>query len=71
MQELLALYRFASRSGDGRLAEALARSMRSDSGLRRRADLELRELPRGPARRSEGAERAVAGVLGRIGSARP
>jgi hypothetical protein len=68
MQELLALYRFALRTGDGRLAEALAREMRSDPGLRRRADAELRELPRGPARASEGAERAVTGVLGRIGS---
>jgi hypothetical protein len=71
MQELLFLYRFASRSGDGRLAEALARSMRADAALRRRADQALQELPRGPARQSEGAERAVAGVLGRIGSARP
>ncbi|HEV3376409.1 MAG TPA: hypothetical protein VG126_03945 [Thermoleophilaceae bacterium] len=76
MQELLALYRFALRSGDDRLAEALARATRSDAALRRRADFELQELPRGPARRFEGAERAaaeraVAGALRRIGSARP
>ena len=68
MQELLALYRFALRSGDRRLAEALARAMRSDPVLRRQADIHLRLLPRGPALWSETAERAVAAVLRRIDS---
>jgi hypothetical protein len=70
MQELLALYGFALRSGDRRLAEALARAMRSDAALRRRADLALQELPRRAARRSEAAERAVTGAMQRIGAAR-
>jgi hypothetical protein len=68
MQELLALYRFALRSGDRRLAEALGRAMRSDPELRALADLELQALPRGPARRSGAAERAVAAALRRIGA---
>jgi hypothetical protein len=69
MQELLALYRFALRSGDRRLAEALARAMRSDPALRRQADMHLQLLPRGQARWSAAAERAVAAALRRIGSA--
>jgi hypothetical protein len=68
MQELLALYRFALRSGDRRLADALARAMRTDPVLRRQADMHLRLLPRGQARWSEAAERAVAAALRRIGS---
>ena len=68
MQELLALYRFALRAGDRPLAEALARAMRSDPFLRRQADLHLQLLPRGQARWSEAAERAVAAALHRIGS---
>jgi hypothetical protein len=68
MQELLALYMFALRSGDSRLAEALARALRSDLVLRRQADVDLQLLPRGQARWSEAAERAVAAVLRRIGS---
>jgi hypothetical protein len=68
MQELLALYMFALRSGDSRLAEALARALRSDPVLRRQADVDLQLLPRGQARWSEAAERAVAAVLRRIGS---
>jgi hypothetical protein len=68
MQELLALYRFALRSGDRRLAEALARAMRSDPMLRRQADMHLQLLPRGQARWSEAAERAVAAALRRIDS---
>lgn len=63
MQELLALYRFALRSGDRPLAEALARAMRSDPVLRRQADIHLQLLPRGEARWSEAAERAVAAAL--------
>jgi hypothetical protein len=70
MQELLALYRFALRAGDRRLAEALARAMRSDPVLRRQADMHLQLLPRGQARWSEAAERAVAAALRRIGSTR-
>jgi hypothetical protein len=70
MQELLALYRFALRSGDRRLAEALARAMRSDPVLRRQADIHLQLLPRGEARRSEAADRAVAAALRRVGSTR-
>jgi hypothetical protein len=68
MQELLGLYRFALRSGDRALAEALARALRSDPRLRGLADLELQGLPRGPARWSGAAERAVDAVLRRIGS---
>jgi hypothetical protein len=68
MQELLALYRFALRSGDRRLAEALARAMRSDPVLRRQADMVLQLLPRGQARWSEAAERAVGAALRRIDS---
>jgi hypothetical protein len=68
MQELLALYRFALRSGDRRLAEALARAMSSDPVLHRQADIHLQLLPRGQARWSEAAERAVAATLRRIGS---
>jgi hypothetical protein len=71
MQELLALYRFALRSGDRRLAEALTDAMRSDPVLRRQADIHLRLLPRGPARWSGAAERAVGAALRRIGSTRP
>jgi hypothetical protein len=68
MQELLALYRFALRSGDRRLAEALARAMRSDPLLRRQADMHLQLLPRGPVRWSGAAERAVTAALRRIDS---
>jgi hypothetical protein len=67
MQELFALYRFALRSGDRRLAQALARAMRSDPVLRRQADIHLQLLPRGAARWSEAAERAVAAALRRVG----
>jgi hypothetical protein len=52
------------------LAEALARALRSDPRLLRQADLDLQGLPRGPARWSEPAERAVASVLRRIDSTR-
>jgi hypothetical protein len=68
MQELRALYMFALRSGDRRLAEALARALRSDPVLRRQADVDLQLLPRGQARWSKAAERAVAAALRRIGS---
>lgn len=68
MQELLALYRFALRSGDRRLAEALARALHSDPLLRRQADLDLQDLPRGPARWSGAAERAVGAALRGIDS---
>lgn len=71
MQEVLALYRFALRSGDRRLAEALAHAMRSDPVLRRQADLDLQLLPRGRARWSDAAERAVAAALRRLGSTPP
>jgi hypothetical protein len=71
MQELLALYRFALRSGDRPLAEALAGAMRSDPRLSGIADLELRRLPRGRPRRSGAADRAVAAALRRLGSTPP
>jgi hypothetical protein len=70
MQELLALYRFAVRSGDRPLAEALARAMRSDPVLRRQADIHLQLLPRGQSRWSEAGERAAAAALRRIDSTR-
>ncbi len=68
MQELLALYRFAMRSGDRPLAEALAGALRSDPFLRRQADMHLRLQPRGQARWSEAAERAVTAALRGIDS---
>jgi hypothetical protein len=68
MQELLALYRFALRSGNRPLAEALARAIRSDPFLRRQADMHLQLLPRGQARWSQAAERAVWAALGGIDS---
>jgi len=68
MQELLALYRFALHSGDRRLAEALARALQSDPLLSRQADIHLQLQPRGPARWSSAAERAVAAALRRIDS---
>jgi hypothetical protein len=68
MQELLALYRFALRTGDRPLAEALGRAVRSDPVLRRQADIHLQLLPRGRARWSEPAERAVSGALRGIDS---
>jgi hypothetical protein len=68
MQELLALYRFALRSGDRPLAEALARAMGSDPFLRRQADVHLQLLPRGEARWSEAAEGAVTAALRGIDS---
>jgi hypothetical protein len=66
MQELLALYRFALRAGDRPLAGVLARATRSDPFLRRQADIHLRLLPRGQARWSEAAERAVIAALHEI-----
>jgi hypothetical protein len=68
MQELLALFRFALRTGDRPLADALARAMRSDPVLRRQADMHLQLLPRGRARWSEPAERAVSAALRAIDS---
>jgi hypothetical protein len=68
VQELLDLYRFALRSGDRPLAEALARAMRSDPVLRRQADRHLQLLPRGQARWSRAAERAVTEALRGIDS---
>jgi hypothetical protein len=66
MHELLALYRFALRSGNRPLAEALARVVRADPELREHMDHELQQLPRGPARWSPAGERAVQAVLSRI-----
>ena len=68
MQELLALYRSALRSGDRPLAEALARAMRSDPVLRRQADMHLQHQPRGQPRWSRAAERAVTDTLRGIDS---
>ena len=66
MHELVALYRSALRSGNRPLAEALARVVRAYPELRERIDLELQEVPRGPARWSPDGERAVQAVLCRI-----
>jgi hypothetical protein len=68
MQELLDLYRSAVRSGNRPLADALGRVLKADPDLRERADLMLRELPRGPGRWSAAGERALEAVLRRIGS---
>ena len=68
MNDLLRLYRHALRVGDRPLAELLARVTRGDPQLRGRADLALQAMPRGQARWSAGAERAVRRVLDRIGA---
>jgi hypothetical protein len=68
MHTLIALYRFALRSGNRPLAEALARALSADPELSARADLDLQRLPRGPARWSEAGERAVRSVLRNLGS---
>jgi hypothetical protein len=66
MHDLIKLYLSALRRGDRRLAAALARALRSDAGLRVEADRSLQELPRGPARWSTAAERAVRRILRRL-----
>ena len=43
----IAVYRFALRCNDLPLADALARRFRGNADLARRAELELRVLPRG------------------------
>jgi len=68
MDRLLALYRAALRSGDRPLAAALVRILRRDPELLERADRELRELPRRPARASPAAELALRTVLRRLRS---
>lgn len=67
MHDLVSLYRSALRSGDRRLAAALAAVLRRDPAVGERADRLLQELPRGPTRRSAGGERAVRRVLRRVG----
>jgi hypothetical protein len=71
MHDLLELYRFALRSGDRSVAAALAAILRRDLELRERADRQLQELPRGPARWSPAAELAVRRVLKRLGEPLP
>ena len=68
MDRLLALYRAALRSGDRPLAAALVRVLRRDPELLERADRELQELPRRPARPSAAGERALRAVLRRLRS---
>ena len=68
MDRLLALYRAALRSGDRPLAAALVRILRRDPELLERADRELRELPRRPARPSPADELALRTVLRRLRS---
>ena len=68
MDRLLALYRAALRSEDRPLAAALVRVLRRDPDLLERADRELRELPRRPARASPAGERALQAVLARLRS---
>ena len=71
MHDLLALYRFALASGDHALAAALGRALRSDERLRRRADLCLQGLPRGPGFWSAAGDRIVRALLQRLASASP
>jgi hypothetical protein len=71
MDRLLALYRAALRSDDRALAAALVRVLRRDPELRRRADRELRQLPRRPARPSPERDRALRAVLTRLRSYLP
>jgi hypothetical protein len=71
MDRLLAHYRAALRSDDRALAAALVRVLRRDPELRRRADRDLRELPRLPARPSPEAEQALRAVLARLRSYLP
>jgi hypothetical protein len=68
MDRLLALYRAALRSEDRTLAAALVRVLRRDPSLRERADLDLQELPRLPARPAADRERALRAVLRRLRS---
>jgi hypothetical protein len=68
MRDLIELYLFALRSGDRPLARVLARALRSQAPLRKDADVSLQGVPRGPARWSAGAERAVSRVMSRLGS---
>ena len=63
MQDLVALYRFALRSGNRPLARELAAILREHPGLREEADRQLAGLPRGPTRWSAAGERAVRRVL--------
>ena len=69
MRDLIKLYLFALRSGDRSLARLLARALRSEALLREHADVSLQGAPRGPARWSAGAQRAVTRVVSRLGSA--
>ncbi len=68
MHELLALYRAALQSGDRPLAAALMRALRADPELRERADRDLQELPRAPARWSAAGARMLEEVLSRLRS---
>ena len=66
MHDLIKLYLSALRSGDRPLAASLARALRAEPPLARGADRSLQELPRGPARWSAAAERAVRRILRRL-----
>ena len=66
MNELLLLYRYALRVGDRPLTERLGRVVRGDRLLRDRADHDLQRLPRGLARWSPGAERAMHRLVDRL-----
>jgi hypothetical protein len=71
MDRLVALYRFALRSGNRPLAARLRPLLRADPGLRREADRSLRELPRGEPRWSASAERALREVVERLARLAP
>jgi len=66
MNALLDLYRFALRSGNRPLAARLSAVLSRDAALAAEVDDSLRELPRGPARWSPGAERAVLRTINRL-----
>jgi hypothetical protein len=66
MDRLVALYRFALRSGNRPLAARLRPLVRADPGLRREADRSLSELPRGEPHRSAAAERSLRRVSERL-----
>jgi hypothetical protein len=68
MHDLIRLYLFALRSGDRPLARLLARALRSQTPLRKEADVSLQGAPRGPVRWSAEAQRVVSRLVGRLGS---
>jgi hypothetical protein len=70
-ERMIALYRFAVRSGRRVTAKRLARILRPDSPAREQADRALMEIRRGPARWSATGARVVERLMTRLGGSRP